>query len=94
MIDITQPGGIDRFMADITKHVNEQATVLTEDTFKKVDRSVRSQCEGKPSGEVLTAARRIFNEAGIDAPEEALHDYASAVSRSAPYRFHIRVNLK
>lgn len=94
MIDITQPGGVERMIADIKQRMQESASSLTKDVFGNIDRSIRTTMGGKPEEEIFRAAQDAFAEADINAPDDAVHEYAKAVANNQPYKFNVDVTLQ
>ncbi|MET0766350.1 MAG: hypothetical protein ABW075_12000 [Aeromicrobium sp.] len=72
-----EPGGLDEVQRDIAVRVDE------------VDSEVRAKCAGLAVQDIADQAQDAFGTIGVRLTGEQLAEYASAVSREAPFGFEI-----
>lgn len=72
-----EPDGIDEVQRDITVRVDE------------VDSEVRAKCVGQSVQAIAEQAEDAFATIGVRLTGEQLAEYASAVSREAPFAFEL-----
>lgn len=72
-----EPDGIDEVQRDITVRLDE------------VDSEVRAKCAGQSVQSIAEQAQDAFATIGVRLTGEQLAEYASAVSREAPFAFEL-----
>ena len=72
-----EPEGLDEVQRDIAVRIDE------------VDSEVRAKCVGLPVQDIAEQAEDAFGTIGVRLTGEQLAEYASAVSREAPFAFDI-----